>query len=115
MKKILLIFSLLFTFNNVFSQVESPYYDKANEQLIQMIKYFDGLSLPLNETQKANILKINIGVLDKTQGINSSESTDEEKKSNLNNIKLAHEKYILKQLSDPQKEKYKDWITSDSK
>lgn len=115
MKKILLICSIVFAFNTIFSQTESPYYSKANDQLVKMVKYFEELNLPLNDTQKQNILKINIGILEKTDGINSSESSEEEKKVNVYNLKLAQEKYILKQLSEPQKEKYKELIISETK
>lgn len=115
MKKILLIISIFVVSNFVFSQTQSPYYEKANEQLTKMIQFFDDVNLPLNETQKQNILKINIGILEKTDGINSSESTIEVKNENLNNLKIAHQKFILKQLTEPQKEKFKDLNFSDQK
>ena len=115
MKKIILTFTLILSLNSAFSQVDSPYYEKANMQLSELVKHFENVGQPLSEDQKVKILKINMGILDKIEGVNSSNPTDDQRRNSMNEIKVAQEKFIDKQLTDSQQEKYKEFLFSKTK
>ena len=115
MKKIIITFAFLLGLNIAFSQVYSPYYEKANMQLSELVKHFENVGQPLSEEQKVKMLKINMGILDKIEGVNSSNPTDDQRRNSMNEIKVTQEKFIDKQLTDSQKEKYKECLFSKTK
>jgi hypothetical protein len=110
MKKIILTFTMILVLTCSFGQVDSPHYSFANNQLLELMKYFESVSDPLSETQQKSILEVNMGILGKIEGIKKTDMPEEIKQSSIADLKIVREKYISKNLTDSQREKYKSFV-----